>query len=284
MDTIEKEGLLSSADVESAATDIESGERSSSKGLMEKHPELSVKHDDIPTSTVSARTWTASPPIVRLVEFGHRMQRKAQFRFQEAYPHIIDRLKRFLKLCGLTFVIIFVVALASFIMALSHWFTIVIGHLVLRQTVPLSIDNAFYDMKLDNTMIFAALGAFIVNLPPFITFVLSIPFTFDRTVLEGSTAPANEFIKRITPKNRYALLLLKYAPRLSAAPIGCKVFWLLSAPYTPEEFALDPLHAFMAGVAGEVVLTTMGLIKNVVRKRFQKDAISDTATSSTLPL
>ncbi|KAI0721597.1 hypothetical protein C8T65DRAFT_630521 [Cerioporus squamosus] len=278
MDTIEKGGILSSADFERAATDIELGERSSSKGVVDNDAKVSGAGP-----AVSARTWTASPPIVRLVEFGHRMHQSARAKFEEAYPHILDRLRRFLKLCGLTFVIIFIVALASFIMALSHWFTIVFGHLVLRQTVPRSIDNSFYEMKLDNTMIFAALGAIIVNLPPFITFLLSIPFTFDRTVIEGSAAPANEFIKRITPRNRYMLLLLKYAPRLSAAPIGCKIFWLLTAPDNPEEFVLDPLHAFMAGVAGEVVLTAMGLIKDALRKRFRKDT-GDITTSGTLPM
>ncbi|RPD65959.1 hypothetical protein L226DRAFT_557239 [Lentinus tigrinus ALCF2SS1-7] len=284
MDAIKRDDQLSLSDLESTAPDVKMGDHSSSTILMDQGLELSAKHDDTknPELGPTMATRTASPPIVRLTEFGRRMQRRAQEKFEETYPHILDRLKRFLTLCGLTFMIIFIVMLASFVMALSHWFTVVFGHIFLRYSVPLSIDDAFDKTRLDNTMIFAVVGAFIVNLLPFITFVLSIPFTFDRTVLEGSAAPANEFIKRITPKNRYMLLLMKYAPRLLAGPVGCKIFWILDSD-VPDDNTLDPLHAFMAGAAGEVVLTMMGLIKNALGKR--KDAgDSSTAGSGTLPM
>ncbi len=175
---------------------------------------------------------------------------------------MLDTLRRTVKLCGLVLMLIFVVMLASWFIALSHWFTVVFGHIVLRYAVPATLDNAFAVGQLDNTMIFAGIGAFVVNLPPLIIFLLSFPLTFDRTVLEGSAAPANEFIKRITPKNRYALLFMKYAPRLSAGPIGCKIFWMVSGEYSEPEIALDPLHAALAGAAGEVVLTALGLVKN----------------------
>ncbi|KAI0646887.1 hypothetical protein C8Q79DRAFT_925563 [Trametes meyenii] len=176
-----------------------------------------------------------------------------------------------MRLCGLS--LIFVVALACFFMALSHWGTIVFGHILLRYTFPVSVDDTFVRCRLDDTMIFAGIGAFVVNLPQFLVFLLSFPLTFDRTVLEGSTAPANEFVKRITPKNRYALAFMKYAPRLLAGPIGCKIFWFFSGDNDLTE-TLDPLHAAMAGVAGEVVLTLLGILKARLQRK-RPNAVAD---------
>lgn len=279
--TLSTDDKLPSSDLESAVLDMKTGGRNSSEGLSSNGPKFIAEDNDAEIPTSSART--ANPPIVRLVEFGRRIQRNAQKKYEETYPLVLDRLMRFLKLCVLTLAIIFVVMLASFIMALSHWFTVVFGHFFLRYTLPEFVDDSFVKMRLDHTMIFSAVGAFIVYLPPFITFLLSIPFTFDKTVLEGSAAPANEFIKRITPKNRYSLLFLKYAPRLLAGPIGCKIYWILDSPDIPEEDTLDPLHAFVAGVAGEVVLSAIGLVKNVLRKK--KDiGTGNTADRGMLPM
>ncbi|KAI0709011.1 hypothetical protein C8Q76DRAFT_96368 [Earliella scabrosa] len=212
---------------------------------------------------------TASP-LARLVIYGRQSKLYGLARDKLEEWHVRDKTKRFLKLCGLTLMLIFVVSLASFVMAFSHWFTIVFGHIVLHYVVPESFDPA-YNKPLDQTMILATVGALVVNLPPFIIFLLSIPITFDRTVLEGSAAPANDFIKRITPKNRYALVFMKYAPRLCAAPIGSKIVWIFDED--PETYTLDPWHAFLAGVAGDLVLTGLGRLKNVLTgKRVAREA------------
>ncbi|KAI9064250.1 hypothetical protein FKP32DRAFT_1626153 [Trametes sanguinea] len=180
-------------------------------------------------------------------------------KFTEIYPRVLDTLYRIAKLCCLTFMVIFVVMLASWFMALFHWFTIVLGHIVLRYTMPQSIDDAYVKGRIDNTMIFAGIGAFIVNSPPFIIFLLSLPFTFNRSTVEAGTASANEFIKRIMPKNRYALLFLQYAPRLVAGPLGCAIMRAIDGDNSRDVGEIvDPLHAAFAGIAGEVVLTACG--------------------------
>ena len=236
-------------------------------------------HGVVPPRTPGAVEWTASPPLARILAFGRHVHAAALAKYEETYPRVLDTLGRILRLCGLTIMIIFVVFFASWFMAISHWFTVVFGHLVLRYTVPESIDPAFAKMHLDITAEFAAIGALVVNIPPFIIFLFSIPFTFDRTVLDRSATPANEFIKRITPKNRYALMILKYAPRLSAGPIGCAIYWLLTAPDHPEKDTLDPLHAAIGGTAGELVLSGLGYVKNQLRGLPGGQAI----TKDTLP-
>ncbi|KAL1947949.1 hypothetical protein VTO73DRAFT_13673 [Trametes versicolor] len=217
-------------------------------------------------SMAETLTWTsrvlASPHVARLADYGRRLQAQATAKVAETFSQVLATLRRAAKLCGLVLMLIFVVILASWFIALSHWFTVVFGHIVLRYAVPATLDDAFAEGQLDNTMIFAAIGALVVNLPPLVIFLLSFPLTFDRTVLEGSAAPANEFIKRITPKNRQMLLFMKYAPRLLAGPIGCQIFWLLSGDDSPQKIALDPLHAALAGAAGEGTLTALGLVKN----------------------
>ncbi|KAI0670553.1 hypothetical protein C8Q78DRAFT_1036808 [Trametes maxima] len=211
--------------------------------------------------------------VGRLTSWSTRLRTQASTRWTETYPHVLDSLRRTIRLCGLSLMLIFVVALACFFMALSHWCTIVFGHVLLRYTFPVSVDDTFVRSRLDDTMIFAGIGAFVVNLPQFLVFLLSFPLTFDRTVLEGSTAPANEFVKRITPKNRYALAFMKYAPRLLAGPIGCQIFWFFSGDNDLDE-TLDPLHATIAGVAGEVALTLLGMLKGRLRRK-RPDAATD---------
>ncbi|KAI1787899.1 hypothetical protein LXA43DRAFT_895459 [Ganoderma leucocontextum] len=241
--------------------------------------------DAISSSRASSMSeWMTRPPLVRIVHFGRSFQARILTKYEDTYPRILDAVKRILKLCGLTLMIIFVVMIASWFMALSHWFTVVFGHFVLRLLVPESIDDTFAKMRIDNTMIFAAIGALIVNLPPFLIFLLSIPITFDRTVVEGSAAPANELIRRITPKNRYALVFLKYAPRLLAGPIGCAVFWVIvewegsESDPTP---ALRPLHAALAGVAGEVALSGLGYVKDWLKR---KPVSGESSVKDTLPV
>ncbi|TBU32314.1 hypothetical protein BD311DRAFT_687137 [Dichomitus squalens] len=224
--------------------------------------------------------WIASPPLTRIITFGRRIHTEALARYEETYPRVLDTLRRVLKLCGLTLMIIFVVMLASWFMALSHWFTVFFGHFVLRYTFPQFLDDAFAKKNLDFTAIFAAIGALVVNLPPFLIFLLSVPLTFDRTVLEGSAAPANDFIKRITPNNWYALMFLKYAPRLSAGPVGCAIYWLLTGPDEVED-TLDPLHAAIAGAAGELVLSILGYVKNRLKRR---PVGGEPITKDTLPM
>ncbi|KAI0747949.1 hypothetical protein C8Q80DRAFT_1120555 [Daedaleopsis nitida] len=264
--------------------DLEVGDVELSKPLLPSDQDnLTVKEPgDVQQRTHDAGGRAGRSPLNRLIAYGRTGYALAQAKAEEMYPHVLDRSKRFLKLCGLTFMIIFVVMLASWWIALSHWFTIVLGHIILHYTVPEGLDPAFDDAKLDNTMIMAAVGAFVVNLPPFIIFLFSFPLTFDRTVLEGSTAPANEFIKRITPQNRYTLIFMKYAPRLVAAPIGSKIFWVLSGETTEglRPDALDPLHAFLVGLVGELVLTGMGHLKDVLKKR----ATREENTGETLPI
>ncbi|KAI0361910.1 hypothetical protein OH77DRAFT_1584415 [Trametes cingulata] len=214
---------------------------------------------------------SGSSPLDRLTAFGRKLQTQATTKALEIYPRALDMLRRTAKLIGLSFALIFVVMMASFFMALSHWFTIVFGHFVLRYILPSNVDETFVRCRIDMTMLLAGVGAFVVNVPPFIVFLLSFPLTFDRTVLEGSAAPANEFIKRITPKNRYALVFLKYAPRLAAGPIGSVIFILLSGEdnyYSVE--TLDPLHAFIAGVGGEAALTALGFIRVRVMQKWRK--------------
>ncbi|KAI0637143.1 hypothetical protein C8Q77DRAFT_550577 [Trametes polyzona] len=226
------------------------------------------------TSSPLSATSRSSSLLGRIRAMGEQLYAQAAAKVDEAYPRIIDNLHRAARLCLLSLMIIFVVALASWFIALSHWFTIVFGHLFLRYTVPIALDDAFARCGLDNTMLFAGVGAFVVNLPPFFVFLVSFVFTFDRAVLEGSAAPANEFIKRITPTNRYALIFMKYAPRLLAGPIGCKIFWFIDGDNDRETApVLDPLHAVMAGVAGEVVLTGLGMMKSrLLRKRMDVGA------------
>ncbi|KAI0336351.1 hypothetical protein GY45DRAFT_1357807 [Cubamyces sp. BRFM 1775] len=226
----------------------------------------------------------SGPPLERLTGLRERLLAQASAKWSEASPRVLDAARRVVKLCSLSLMLIFVVLLASWFMALSHWFTVVLGHFVLRHILPEYIDDAFRKAQLDNTMIFAAVGAFIVNSPPFIIFLLSFPLTFDRTVLEGSAAPANEFLKRITPKNKYALVFLKYAPRLSAGPIGCAIFWAIDGGDHSHVEVLDPLHAAMAGVAGEVVLTAFGLLKGrYLRKRQDATSVDTTKGEELLP-
>ncbi|KAH9901214.1 hypothetical protein C8Q73DRAFT_677092 [Cubamyces lactineus] len=222
-------------------------------------------------------------PLQHLTSFRRRLFAQASAKWSETSPWVLDAVRRVVKLCALSLMLIFVVMLASWFMALSHWFTVVLGHFVLRHTLPEYIDDAFRKAQLDNTMIFAAVGAFIVNTPPFIIFLLSFPLTFDRTVLEGSAAPANEFLKRITPKNKYALVFLKYAPRLSAGPIGCAIFWAVDGGDHPHQEVLDPLHAALAGAAGEVVLTVFGLLKGRYLRKRDATSIDTTKGAELLP-
>ena len=221
-------------------------------------------------------------PLERLETLRRRLVAQASAKWSETKPRVLDAFRLIIKLCVLSLMLIFVVLLASWFMALLHWFTIVLGHFVLRHTLPGYIDDAFQKAQLDNTMIFAAVGAFIVNSPPFIIFLLSFPLTFDRTVLEGNAAPANEFLKRITPKNKVALVFLKYAPRLSAGPIGCAIFWAIDGNDHTHEEVLDPLHAAMAGVAGEVVLTAFGLLKGRFLRKPQDATTVDTTKGAEL--
>ena len=181
--------------------------------------------------------------------------------------------------------LIVVVMLASVIMAFWTWFTIVVGHVILYLAVPESVDPMCKNAMFEYTMAFAAIGAFIVNLPPFVVFLLSFPLTFDRAVLESSRAPANDFIKRIMPKNRYALLFIQYAPRLLAGPIGCRILEILTADYTQPEFVVfDPLHAFLAGLAGEVVLSGLGRLKDFLTRKRVGQGPSVTITKESLPI
>ena len=206
---------------------------------------------------------TAPSPLSRLVARGHELHQYALERFASTYPRIIDIAWRTLRLIGLSLAIIFVVGLASFTMAFSHWLAIVVGHFVLRYTCPESLSTAFRDAEVNNTLIFATVGALLVNIPPFAVFVLSFPLTFDRTVVEGSTRPAQEFIERVTPKNRYARLFLKYTPRLLAAPLGCYIVWFAQQEVPKRgDIMLVPVDAFFAGLAGEITFSSMGYVKN----------------------
>ncbi|CDO70731.1 hypothetical protein BN946_scf184798.g46 [Trametes cinnabarina] len=232
------------------------------------------------------RTGTSSPvqqpwPHTQLVAYKQWITDK----WMETYPWMISTLYRITRLCFLSVMVIFVVFLASWFMALSHWFTIVLGHLVLRYTMPRSVDDAFVKGRIDYTMIFAAVGALIVNCPPFIIFLVSFPFTFDRSTVEGGTASANAFIKRITPKNRHILLFLQYAPRLAAAPVGCVIVSAIEADnhIEPGEI-LTPLHAALAGLTGEVVLTASGRLKGWLFSRNRRQAERTDSEGQILPM
>ncbi|OSD02900.1 hypothetical protein PYCCODRAFT_1477526 [Trametes coccinea BRFM310] len=207
-----------------------------------------------PTTTEGAQG-QQSWPYARLAEHKERLLTK----LNKIYPRVLDTLYRIAKLCCLTFMVIFVVMLASWFMALFHWFTVVLGHIVLRYATPPSIDDSFAKGRIDNTMIFAGIGAFIVNSPPFIIFLLSFPFTFNRSAVESGAASANGFIKRIMPENRYALLFLQYAPKMVAGPLGCVIMRAIDGDNSRDGGEiLDPLHAAFAGLAGEAVLTACG--------------------------
>ncbi|KAI0374706.1 hypothetical protein BV20DRAFT_960855 [Pilatotrama ljubarskyi] len=251
-----------------AAKDLETGVEGITPSAR-KSPDGVVSQADVDTAGYAGddAQSVSSPPVVRLVAFVRKIWSEAILDVKGMYPPVLEALRRTGRLVSLSLMLIFVVMLASFFMALSHWFTIVFGHLVLRYILPPSIDDTFVRCRLDQTMIMAGVGAFVVNLAPFIIFLLSFPLTFDRTVLEGSTAPANEFIKRITPTNRYALIFMKYAPRLAAGPIGCAIFILLSGEDYSSQESLDPLHAAIAGVGGEVTLTTLAFLKTRFSQR-----------------
>lgn len=199
-----------------------------------------------------AHSTTGSPPKLRT----------------EYIPAARSFLMTVLKLTLFSFATVLVVMLASWTMALIHWIVVVLGHLVLHYLVPESLDKQFANAHLDNTMIFAAIGAFIVNLFPFLIFLISFPCTVNRNVLERSAAPANELVQRITPRNRYARIVLKYAPRLTAGPIGCAVFWVVGDVANEHyvDKVLDPLHAAIAGVAGELLLTLLSKLKDQLMK------------------
>ncbi len=234
---------------------------------------------DVAPPLLSTSETTSSSPLNRLIAYGREstLYALACDKFEEW--HVRDKTKRFLKLCGLTFMLIFVVMLSSLIMAFSHWFTIVFGHVFLHYTVPQLVDPT----HLDYTMILAGVGAFIVNLPPLIVFLLTLPLTFDRNILERGTAAANELIKRTTPKNRYVLVFIKYAPRLAAAPIGSKIVYIIQGPEDNfEEDALDPLHAFLVGLVGEIVLTVLGRLKDMLTAK--KTVVREPTAQAELPL
>ncbi|KAH9946263.1 uncharacterized protein BXZ73DRAFT_73058 [Epithele typhae] len=255
------------ADISDAVDLAELGAASSSQ-------KPSVGVEDEPVQPTSSQGNSSVPPtIVYLWELGQRGHAFLVSRVGQPYlaflgflKYTLDLILRTLKLIGFSIAIIFIVGIASWFIAFTQWCSVVVGHLALRAIVPRSLDNSFHEMKIEQTMIFAVIGAVIVNIPPFVVFLISFLFNFNRTVIEGNAAPALEFMRRITPENHRIRLALKYTPRLLVAPIGYfvvrEVDRMASYPELPPPGpALEPLRVVIIGLAGEIVFTGLGRIK-----------------------
>ena len=215
--------------------------------------------------------------------------KKAETRTHQAYKYAIDTSRRALKLFGLSLLLICVVLISTIVVAATHWPTPVVGHLFLRLILPPALGGDIYrNRMLEHTIGLALYGALLVNAPSFVLFLLSFPFTFDRTVLEGSIAPAHTFVERITPTDPRAQRFIKYAPRLAVGPVGVAVvLWMCAyLKLDPPADMLDTRHAFYAGLAGEAVLSGLGRLKRtaVIQRCLGRRKAVPSERKSILPL